>query len=410
MHLSPNSLLLSIFALSFHFPFKAHVSTSPSLLSSLHHSLSVHVVPFHLTSSYLPFTSHTFFFPLCYHISCSECSKSEQSRSRRSSVPNASAGSAKTATNKDQPAKNKPDVTLRPAERRAILEALPTVLKLHIKRFFWAGTRREKIRTRVAIPLALETSVLVPTSSDSKSAASAPGTPPPQRWFDLTAVVVHEGRSIHSGHYKAYVRHTSTDEWLLASDARVTIVPQEEVLQAQAYLLFYAERRASSVAKATLLEAPSTPAPFGFATHVQRIGRSPTLPNVKEEQAQSAESAEASVIAIRNRALVMQEEVNDGSASSAMHGRGHGPTRPASKAKTGRNRSSKSAVPADSGAAQSRAIVGRGKRCAAAKRKTAASTSGADSANDDTTDAGGDAAPLPKRRLTRRTANTLSRG
>jgi hypothetical protein len=161
-------------------------------------------------------------------------------------------------------------VQLRAAERRVIVEVLPSVLKLHMKRFFWHGTRREKLKGKVLLPLELEANTLFPVEV---------GPNAPKRWYDLTAVIVHEGRSIHSGHYKAYVRHSHTCEWLLANDARVTFVSQDEVLQAQAYLLFYAERSETQRAKAMLQTVPSTPAPFGLhAMAAMPHGRRPVSP------------------------------------------------------------------------------------------------------------------------------------
>ena len=147
---------------------------------------------------------------------------------------------------------------------------LPSILKLHIKRFFWHGTRREKLKGKVLLPLQLEANTLFPVGA---------GPDAPKRWYDLTAVIVHEGRSIHSGHYKAYVRHSHSGEWLLANDARVTFVSQEEVMQAQGYLLFYAERSATQRAKAMLQSVPSTPAPFGLrAVATMPRGRRPVSP------------------------------------------------------------------------------------------------------------------------------------
>ena len=48
----------------------------------------------------------------------------------------------------------------------------------------------------------------------------------------LFAVIVHTGKISHSGHYIAY-------EWWKVDDAKVTKVPLSEVLNAEAYMLFY---------------------------------------------------------------------------------------------------------------------------------------------------------------------------
>lgn len=55
----------------------------------------------------------------------------------------------------------------------------------------------------------------------------------------LFAVVVHSGKNSHSGHYIAYVRNLSKNEWWKMDDAKVTRVAQEEVINCEAYMLFY---------------------------------------------------------------------------------------------------------------------------------------------------------------------------
>ena len=56
----------------------------------------------------------------------------------------------------------------------------------------------------------------------------------------LFAVIVHTGKNSHSGHYIAYVKSTGKgDEWWKVDDAKVTKVLLSEVLNAEAYMLFY---------------------------------------------------------------------------------------------------------------------------------------------------------------------------
>lgn len=55
----------------------------------------------------------------------------------------------------------------------------------------------------------------------------------------LFAVVVHVGKSSHSGHYLAYVRNIAKNEWWKMDDSRVSLVSTQEVLGAEAYMLFY---------------------------------------------------------------------------------------------------------------------------------------------------------------------------
>jgi ubiquitin C-terminal hydrolase len=55
----------------------------------------------------------------------------------------------------------------------------------------------------------------------------------------LFAVIVHAGKNSHSGHYIAYVRNQNKDEWWKMDDGRVTHATRNQVLAADAYMLFY---------------------------------------------------------------------------------------------------------------------------------------------------------------------------
>lgn len=55
----------------------------------------------------------------------------------------------------------------------------------------------------------------------------------------LFAVIVHAGKNSHSGHYVAYVRNVTMNEWYKMDDSRVSPATLQEVLNAEAYMLFY---------------------------------------------------------------------------------------------------------------------------------------------------------------------------
>lgn len=55
----------------------------------------------------------------------------------------------------------------------------------------------------------------------------------------LFAVIVHSGKNSHSGHYLAFVRNITKNEWWKMDDSRVIPVNEMEVMQAEAYMLFY---------------------------------------------------------------------------------------------------------------------------------------------------------------------------
>ena len=122
---------------------------------------------------------------------------------------------------------------------------------IHIKRFKFNSTRREKLSTDVHFPLAgLDmrpyVSCNVGGSSGNGSAggsadASNNTRPPPV--YDLVGVSNHHG-SLHSGHYIAHVdttcgRSDKTRRWTCFNDSRVSLANASNVSGPTAYVLFY---------------------------------------------------------------------------------------------------------------------------------------------------------------------------
>lgn len=60
-------------------------------------------------------------------------------------------------------------------------------------------------------------------------------------FYDLYAVVVHQGSQMWSGHYYSYVKN-SNNMWYLMNDETVRLANLERVLKENAYLLFYVRR------------------------------------------------------------------------------------------------------------------------------------------------------------------------
>ena len=94
------------------------------------------------------------------------------------------------------------------------LPLLPCVLVLHLKR---GDAAERKAEEHVAFESQLQ-----------RNGAQ----------FQLRAVIVHEGRSLDSGHYFSYVNEC--DQWALFKDADTPVpVAWEQVSKAEAYMLFY---------------------------------------------------------------------------------------------------------------------------------------------------------------------------
>eukprot|EP00667_Euglena_gracilis_P001558 EG_transcript_1560 len=117
------------------------------------------------------------------------------------------------------------------ATKRFTIFQPPRVLTLHLKRFnamrgFVRGMDFGKINQMVAYP---ETLSLAPFCS--KPAKSGNN-------YLLIGVVVHEGSSVHSGHYYSYVR-AANSAWYCCDDSRVRQVGLQEALRQRAYMLVY---------------------------------------------------------------------------------------------------------------------------------------------------------------------------
>ena len=119
----------------------------------------------------------------------------------------------------------------RDATRRYSLRSLPRVLTIHLKRFAASASGRavEKLNKKVLFPLTV--SLLPFLSSQAPRGADPLGAS-----YTLYGVVSHSG-NMSGGHYVAYVQRGGV--WWHANDAHVTEVTADNVLNVQAYLLFY---------------------------------------------------------------------------------------------------------------------------------------------------------------------------
>ena len=109
----------------------------------------------------------------------------------------------------------------RRASKKLRLSALPTLFVVQLKRFGTADSSKIGGHIPFRDTLALG------------GVAHAVGS----AMYDLRAIVVHSGASIHEGHYYAFVRCGA--RWLKFDDEIVSEVSWEVVKANEAYLLFY---------------------------------------------------------------------------------------------------------------------------------------------------------------------------
>jgi hypothetical protein len=94
---------------------------------------------------------------------------------------------------------------------------LPFMLNLLLQRYASEGV---KIVTKIVIPVVLNLSQYNSPSSEPSSSSTNDNI------YTLAAVIVHEGRKLSSGHYKAYIRKnmSADEEWYECNDGTVTRV------------------------------------------------------------------------------------------------------------------------------------------------------------------------------------------
>ncbi|KAK1327380.1 hypothetical protein QTO34_014985 [Cnephaeus nilssonii] len=114
-----------------------------------------------------------------------------------------------------------------PATKTLRLHAASRVLTLVLKRF--SALADSKVERDVRYPEHLD---LRPYLSQGRHAGPL--------LYRLYAVLVHSGRTCHSGHYFCYVR-TAGGRWFKMDDAQVTACDASEALSQRAYVLFYVQ-------------------------------------------------------------------------------------------------------------------------------------------------------------------------
>lgn len=121
----------------------------------------------------------------------------------------------------------------RRADKQFELWKVPDVLVMHLKRFSSSRNFRDKLELKVDYPIeGLDLSEMVRDQSDGKSLI-----------YDLIAVDNHYG-GLGGGHYTAFAKSSSNQNWYDYNDTHVSQVKDNElVVTKAAYLLFYRRRQ-----------------------------------------------------------------------------------------------------------------------------------------------------------------------
>ncbi|EAW06899.1 putative ubiquitin C-terminal hydrolase Ubp8 [Aspergillus clavatus NRRL 1] len=117
------------------------------------------------------------------------------------------------------------------ATKQLRIKKLPAILCMQLKRFEHSLAVSEKVEGRVDFPLSIN---MLPYTTNPNSKVDKS-----KYIYDLSSAVVHKGK-LDAGHYYVYCKQG--DQWVLFNDDQVTAVAEADVLNADAYLLFYSLR------------------------------------------------------------------------------------------------------------------------------------------------------------------------
>ncbi|WQF88347.1 Putative ubiquitin specific protease, papain-like cysteine peptidase superfamily [Colletotrichum destructivum] len=118
-----------------------------------------------------------------------------------------------------------------PMTKQTLIETLPPILILHLKRFKFDTEGTTKIGKKVGYPLDLQLPVEV-LSKRRRNALVAEGAPMPK--YRLIGVVYHHGKQANGGHYTVDVRRQDDSEWIRLDDTVIRRVRSEDVAEAGA--------------------------------------------------------------------------------------------------------------------------------------------------------------------------------
>ncbi|XP_018329537.1 ubiquitin carboxyl-terminal hydrolase 22 [Agrilus planipennis] len=115
------------------------------------------------------------------------------------------------------------------------VKTLPVVVTFQFKRFLHIREKEKKIKISSFISFP-ETLDMTPFTSQARS--QTPSIVPPDNRYSLFAVINHEGNSVNTGHYICFVRQ-QRNYWFKCDDQNISRASLADVLNSEAYLLFY---------------------------------------------------------------------------------------------------------------------------------------------------------------------------
>lgn len=116
----------------------------------------------------------------------------------------------------------------RQASKKLDLWRLPEVLVIHLKRFSYSRSMKHKLETFVNFPIHdFDLTNYIANKNNTR-----------RQLYELYALTNHYG-SMGSGHYTAHIKLLDENRWYNFDDSHISLISEDEVNTAAAYVLFY---------------------------------------------------------------------------------------------------------------------------------------------------------------------------
>ncbi|CAN1160618.1 Ubiquitin carboxyl-terminal hydrolase 5 [Linum perenne] len=124
----------------------------------------------------------------------------------------------------------------RQASKKLDLWRLPEVLVIHLKRFSYSRSMKHKLETFVNFPIRdFDLTKYVANKNNTR-----------RQLYELYALTNHYG-GMGSGHYTAHIKLLEENKWYNFDDSHISLINEDDVKSAAAYVLFYRRVRSSDV-------------------------------------------------------------------------------------------------------------------------------------------------------------------
>ncbi|KJE89809.1 hypothetical protein CAOG_008488 [Capsaspora owczarzaki ATCC 30864] len=203
---------------------------------------------------------------------------------------------------------------LQPAAKQFHLWKLPDVVVVHLKRFQYSKSWRDKIEANIHYPM--RGLNLAPFVAAEAQLHNEPDT----MLYDLVGVVNHFG-GMSGGHYTAFALHAPTNQWYNYNDSHCSKAQPHEVVNSEAYVLFYQRRHCASAVNLDLLRttdaSPLADPPVSSAVDAQPSSSSSSAPSLHAAAFSSALPDDGEVLTYPPRTT--GSSLHEAAIAAALH-------------------------------------------------------------------------------------------